>query len=131
MHLEIYIIHNPNHAIPTKPQSSQTSLHASDIATLFTPQILQPIGLGTNALNHKYRALLLDFVVSNNLALHVVDSRSCHRLIQYCNPKILAISTSTLTRDLNKTFLSTQNTLKLELQEYIKGGGRISITIDA
>jgi hypothetical protein len=42
-HPEIYVIHNPNHAIPTKPQSSQTSSHASDIATLFTPRLPQPI----------------------------------------------------------------------------------------
>jgi hypothetical protein len=89
------------------------------------------MGIGTDVLNHKYRALLLDFVVSNNLALRVVDSQSCHRLIQHCNPKILTISTSTLTRDLDKTFLSAQNTLKSELQEHIKGGGRISITTNA
>ena len=130
-HPEIYVIHNPNCTVPTKPQTSQTSSHASDIATLFTPRIPQPMGIGTDVLNHKYRALLLDFVVSNNLALRVVDSQSCHRLIQHCNPKILTISTSTLTQDLDKTFLSAQNTLKSELQEHIKGGGRISITIDA
>jgi hypothetical protein len=78
----------------------------------------------------KYRALLLDFVVSNNLALCIVDSQSHCRLIQHCNALILSISKSTLVRDLNKTFLSAQSALKVELQEHIKLGSCISITID-
>jgi hypothetical protein len=60
-----------------------------------------------------------------------VDSQSHRRLIQHCNVSILTISTSTLNRDLDKTFLVAQNTLKSEIQEHVKGGGRISITIDA
>jgi hypothetical protein len=109
MHFKIYAIRNPN---PLKLLSSQLSLHkpslhASDIAILFTPQpwILKLIGVGTDA-NYKYQALLLDFVVSNNLALRVVDSQSHRRLIQHCNLSILTISTLTLNRDLKKTFLS-------------------------
>ena len=73
---------------------------------------------------------MLDFVVLNNLALRVVNSQSYRRLIQHCNPTILTISTSTLNRDLDQTFIVAQNTLKAELQEHIKGGGRISITTD-
>jgi hypothetical protein len=60
-----------------------------------------------------------------------VDSQSHRRLIQHCNISILTISTSTLNRDLDKTFLVAQNALKSEIQEHVKGGGRISITIDA
>jgi hypothetical protein len=70
-------------------------------------------------------------VVSNNLALQVIDSQSHQRLIQHCNPTILTISTSTLNRDLDQTFIVAQNTLKAELQEHIKDSGRISITTDA
>jgi hypothetical protein len=60
-----------------------------------------------------------------------VDSQSHHWLIQHCNASILTISTSTLNRDLEKTFLAAQNTLKTKLQEHVKGGGRILITTDA
>jgi len=68
--------------------------------------------------------------VSNNLALRVVDSKSIRRLIQHCNPSLLTISSTTLSRDLDKTFLVAQASLKLELQAYIETSGRILITID-
>jgi hypothetical protein len=80
--------------------------------------------------NDTYRALLLDFVVSNNLALCIIDSASYKRLINFYDLAIVIISTTTLERDLNKTFLSTQNSLKTELQEHVKGSSWISITID-
>ena len=74
---------------------------------------------------------MLDFVVFNNLALRVTDSDSYQQLIRHCNPLIVTISASTLSRDLDKTFVSAQNTLKLEISEHVKAGGRISITTDA
>jgi hypothetical protein len=126
-HPEIAALYNPKLQEP----SSQSSSHISDVATFFTPRLSKPNINAIEAFQAKYRALLLDFVVSNNLPLRIVDSQSHRRLIQYCNASILSITKSTLIRDLDKTFLSTQNSLKLELQEHIKGGGRISITIDA
>lgn len=125
-HPKIYAIYNSKQL-----STSQSSSHACNIATLFTPRISKPIALDSLANNnHKFRALLLDFVVSNNLALRIADSQSLQRLIHHCNPSILTISTSTLNRDLDKTFFLAQNTLKAELQEHVKGGGRISITTD-
>jgi hypothetical protein len=109
-------------------QSSQS--HISSVAKLFAPRLSKPNAGATEAFQTKYRALLLDFVVSNNLALRVVDSQSHRRLIQHCNPTVLTISTSTLNRDLDQTFIVAQNALKAELQEHIKGGGRISITMN-
>ena len=91
----------------------------------------KPIESTVEAFQTKFRALLLDFVVSNNLALRIVDSQSHCRLIQHCNASVISISKQTLIRDLDKTFLSAQNTLKVELQEHVKVGGRISITTDA
>ena len=124
-HPEIAILYNQG-----AQSSSQSSSHTSDVATFFTPRLSKPKESTTEAFQAKYRALLLDFVVSNNLALRIVDSKSHRRLIQYCNSSILLISKQTLIRDLDKTFLSAQNTLKVELQEHIKGSGRISITTD-
>ena len=89
-----------------KSSSSQGSQsHTSSIAKLFTPRLSKPHAGATKAFQTKYRALLLDFVVSNNLALRVVDSQSHRRLIQHCNPTVLTISTSTLNRDLDQTFI--------------------------
>ncbi len=74
---------------------------------------------------------MLDFVVSNNLALRVADSLFYRWLIQHCNASVITISTSTLNRDLDKTFLSAQNALKAKIHEHVKDGGRISIIKDA
>jgi hypothetical protein len=83
----------------------------------------KPIESTVEAFQTKFWALLLNFVVSNNLALHIVDSQSHYQLIQYCNALVISISKQTLVRDLDKTFLSAQNTLKVKLQEHVKVGG--------
>jgi len=64
--------------------ASQSSSHASDFSTLFTPRIAGPKASSREEFQTKYRALLLDFVVSNNLALQVVDSSFYRRLIDHC-----------------------------------------------
>ena len=111
--------------------SQSSSSRKGNAAGFFTPRLSKPIESTTEAFQTKYRALSLDFVVSNNLALRIADSQSHRRLIQHCNASIVSIGKSTLIRDLDKTFLSAQSTLKVELQEHIKLGGRISITTDA
>ena len=123
---------HPEIAALYKPQnfSSQSSSQTSNAATFFTPRLSKPIESTIEAFQTKFRALLLDFVVSNNLALRIVDSQSHRWLIQHCNASVISISKQTLIRDLDKTFLSAQNTLKVELQEHVKVGGRISITTD-
>jgi hypothetical protein len=111
--------------------SSQGSRsHSRSIAKLFTPRLSKPNTTVPEDYQTKYRALLLDFVVSNNLVLQVVDLQSYRRFIQYCNPTILIISTSTLNRNLDQTFFIAQGTFKAELQEYIKVSSQISITTD-
>jgi hypothetical protein len=128
-HIELFEKFNPKNKASSNSQAS--SSHASDITTLFTPRLSNPKASNVEAFQAKYRALLLDFIVSNNLALRVVDSTSIRRLIQHCNPSLLTISSTTLSRDLDRTFQVAQTSLKLELQEHIKAGGRISITTDA
>jgi hypothetical protein len=125
VHPEIAILYNQNMS-----RSSQSSQKRNP-ASFFTPRLSKPIASTAEAFQMKYRALLLDFMVSNNLALRVVDSQSHCRLIQHCNASILSIGKSTLIQDLDKTFILAQSALKVELQEHIKVGGRISITTDA
>ena len=99
---EIAALYNPN-----APQalSSQSSSQTSNAATFFTLRLSKPKESTAEAFQTKYQALLLDFVVSNNLALRIVDSISYCQLIQHCNLSILLISKQTLIRDLKKTFL--------------------------
>jgi hypothetical protein len=56
--------------------SQASSSHTSDIATLFMPRLPNSKGSNIEAFQTKYRALLLDFIVSNNLVLQVVESKS-------------------------------------------------------
>lgn len=134
VHPEVAILYNQNIARSSIAQSSiaqsSQSSQKGNAAGFFIPRLSKPIESRTEAFQTKYRALLLDFVVSNNLALHIIDSQSHRRLIEHCNTSVLLIGKSTLIRDLDKTFLSAQSTLKIELQEHIKLGGRISITTD-
>jgi hypothetical protein len=54
--------------------SSKASSYTSNIARLFIPRISKPItNTDTAVNNYIYRALFLDFVVSNNLLLYIVD----------------------------------------------------------
>jgi hypothetical protein len=134
-HPDIYAVYKTNNSkVSNISRDSQaSSSHASDIATLFAPRITKkPTNTPqvVTARNDTYRALLLDFVVSNNLALRIADSAPYKRLISFCDPTIITISTTTLERDLDKTFLSARNALRTELQEHINSGGRISITTD-
>jgi hypothetical protein len=117
-YLQTAALYNPN--IQEQGQGSSHS-YTSDIATRFTPRLSKPNTNTTEVFQVKYQALLLDFVVSNNLALYIVDSKLHHRLIQYYNISIPSISKSTLVCNLDKTFFSAQDTFKSELQEYIKG----------
>jgi hypothetical protein len=121
----LQLLYNQN--IARSSQSSQKG----NAASFFIPRLSKPVEFTTEAFQTKYQALLLDFVVSNNLVLCIVDSQSYRRLIEYCNISVLLIGKSILIRDLDKTFLSAQSTLKVKLQEYIKLGSRISITTDA
>jgi hypothetical protein len=106
-HLDIYAVYKPNNSKVSKVSrdSQASSSHASDIAALFVPRITKK---PTNTLevvtacNDAYRAFVLDFVVSNNLALRIVDSVLCKRLINFCDPTIITIGTTTLERDLKK-----------------------------
>ena len=70
-HPQIAALYNSN---IQKELSSQSSSYTRDIVALFTLRLSNPSTTATEAFQTKYRALLLNFVVSNNLALRVVDS---------------------------------------------------------
>jgi hypothetical protein len=105
----------------------QSSSYSTSIVSFFI--LYKPV-LQQLSDNVKFRKLLLNFIVSNNLVLQLVDQPSFRQLVQYLNPSALIISTSILNRDFEKAFLFACNTFKTELQEYIKAGSRISITTD-
>ncbi|KFY19337.1 hypothetical protein V493_08008 [Pseudogymnoascus sp. VKM F-4281 (FW-2241)] len=79
----------------------------------------------------KYRDLLLQFVVSNNLSLRLVDSLSFRQIIQFLSPITLSVSARTLHRDLQRRFSLCCAQLQAELHSHIANGGRICLTTDS
>lgn len=79
----------------------------------------------------KYRDLLLQFVVSNNLSLRLVDSLSFRQIIQFLSPITLSVSARTLHRDLQRRFSLCRAQLQAELHSHIANGGRICLTTDS
>ena len=67
-HPEIAALYNPN--------ALQSSSQTRNAATFFTLRLSKPKQSTAEAFQTKYQALLLDFVVSNNLSLCIVNSKS-------------------------------------------------------
>jgi hypothetical protein len=79
----------------------------------------------------KYRELLIQFIVSNNLSLSIVESYSYRQLVHFLSPTTLSMSTTTVSRELLPQFSYHRGQLIVELNSHIRGGGRVSITTDA
>ena len=69
-----YEAHHP--AIPTSLRKAKQQIPSSDSSTFFAPNPRRPVPVPSiqPVDNAKYRELLLDFVVANNLALRIVDT---------------------------------------------------------
>jgi hypothetical protein len=123
-HTYIYNIWKAPKAPSSQLSSSQSSGLPQDF---FQPRNTQPLRLLTTT---KFRSALLNFVVSNNLALQVVGSESFHQLSKLMNPTLPIISPQSLTRDLHNIFCTHHGALSIELQHHIKHGGRLILTTD-
>lgn len=109
--------------------NSQPSSASSSTSSFFSPRSLATSKPSSNP--SKYKELLLQFVVSNNLSIRLVESYSFHQLVQFLSPATTSISARTLHRELQRQFSYHRGQLRLELNSHIKRGGRISITTDA
>jgi hypothetical protein len=108
-----------------------SSASSSNSSSFFEPrQLLKPT-LKPALHQAKYRELLIQFIVSNNLSLSIVESYTYRQLIHFLSPTTLSISTTTVSRELLRQFSYYRGQLITELDSHIKNGGRISITTDA
>jgi hypothetical protein len=122
-----YSIKHPTVSYALKNDNSSAS---SSTSSFFSPRPLAiPKQLGSNP--SKYKELLLQFVVSNNLSIRLVKSYSFRELVQFLSPMTTAISARTIHRELQRQFSYHRGQLQLELNSHIIKGGRISITTDA
>jgi hypothetical protein len=119
-HKQVYF--SVKQTTPSSPSNSSTQ--STSTTSFFQPRTpIKP--------SSKYRDLLLNFVIQNNLALRVVESPSYSTMVQFLNPGTASISTQTLTRDLHKTFAINRHELEMELQRHIQTGARLSLTTDS
>ena len=122
MHLSIYTEYE---------KISSSTIRSSSTPSAPASAFFQPRQTPRNApSSSKYRELLLSFIVSNNLPLRLIESHSFRQLVHHLNPAVLTVSRTTVGRDLYRLFCYHKAQLQVELQQYIIGGGWLSITTD-
>jgi hypothetical protein len=81
--------------------------------------------------NERYRTLLLQWIIKNNLSFSIVDQPETKELFGFLNPSIKLVSRKTLMDDLKKRYTAGENTQRDFLIDHIEDGGRIALTTDA
>lgn len=73
----------------------------------------------------------MDFFVSSNLSMRLVEQPSLKNLIEFLNPAIKLISRRTLRRDLEDQFKIQRNIFKTDLYKHTSTSRRLSLATDA
>lgn len=123
-----YLTHHKG--VPTSVEEENEMLAAGKKATYFVPKPGHSSKQSRGQYKTTYRSKLLAFIVKNNLSFQLVEQDEFMELIRHLNPIAPTISKTTLVRDLKKEFKNGQNILKEELAQYVKIGGRFSLTTD-
>jgi len=86
---------------------------------------------GVELHNAKFRKLILNYILKNNLAFSTVEQPEFEAIVEFLSPRTQQISRRTLMRDLIKEFNTGKDTLKAELQGAMARGARFALTTDA
>ena len=78
----------------------------------------------------RFKKLLLNFIISNNISFRAVTSKSFKELLLYLSKDIPLIYYKTLKEDLISIYKEKQALIKEELSEQIKTNGSFSLTLD-
>jgi hypothetical protein len=78
----------------------------------------------------RFRSLLLDFFIKNNLSFRVVDQSSFKDLLRCLSATVIIPSSKSLVRDLEGVFEKGQRVLSQQLAEHVNDLGRVSLTTD-
>ncbi|KFY94797.1 hypothetical protein V500_03062 [Pseudogymnoascus sp. VKM F-4518 (FW-2643)] len=128
-HPTAHSLKHPTVSYALKNENRQSSSASSSTSSFFNPRPSDLLKQPGNP--SKYKELLLQFIVSNNLSIRLVESYSFRELVQFLSPTTIAISARTLHRELQRQFSYHRGQLQLELYSHIKKGGRVLITTDA
>jgi hypothetical protein len=80
--------------------------------------------------DERYRTLLLEFIIKNNLSFRIVDQLETKALFTFLSPKTKQCSTKTLIKDLKTRYEIAEEEIHKKLQAHINSGGRIALTTD-
>lgn len=80
--------------------------------------------------NQRFRTLLLEFIIKNNLSFSIVDQLETEQLLTFLSPTTTQISRRTLMKDLKARYEVGEELLHQKLLDHVEQGGRISLTTD-
>ena len=87
-----YSLKHPTVSYALKNENRQSSSTSSSPSSFFSPR---PSAISKQSGNpSKYKGLLLQFIVSNNLSIRLVESHSFRQLVQFLSPTTISISDS-------------------------------------
>ena len=81
--------------------------------------------------NKRFRNLLLEQVIKNNLSFAIVDQLETKALFSFLSPTTTQISQLTLMRDLKKRYKAREEEIYQKLQDYITTSRRIALTTNS
>ncbi|KAH6714619.1 hypothetical protein BKA61DRAFT_575348 [Leptodontidium sp. MPI-SDFR-AT-0119] len=80
---------------------------------------------------NKFKNLLLNFIISNNISFRAISSISFKELAFNLNDQVPPIYPAIIKEELNTLYLLKQNIIKEELREVITSNSGFSLTLDA
>lgn len=78
----------------------------------------------------KFKKLLLNFIITNNLSFRSVTSKSFKELLLYLLKDIPSIYYKLLKDELISIYIENQSSIKEELRDNIKSNSNFSLTLD-
>jgi hypothetical protein len=80
--------------------------------------------------NQRYRNLLVEFVIKNNLSFSLVDKPKTKALFSFLSLSTKQIPRKILMGDLKARYEAAEIKIRDKCQDYIQSGGRFALTTD-
>jgi hypothetical protein len=117
--------HKYHHSIPTCESEAKLKMQAN-VAETGKEFFDKPVSDQTY--NQRYRNLLLEWVIKNNLSFAIVDQLETKALFFFLSLSTKQISRRTLIRDLQTQYEAREEVIHQKLQDHIATSERIALT---
>jgi hypothetical protein len=122
--------HKEHPGIPTSESDATAKLKAQANAAGNAEKSFFAKPVSDQTHDQRYRDLLLQWVIKNNLSFAIVDQPETRALFSFLSPATKQISRTTLMRDLKQRYEAGEAAVQTKLQDHIATGGRIALTTD-